>query len=292
FTFPDVMVMTYPKCGTTWVQEVVWTMRNNPDLDNPAAAESINFRVPFLEMDGLMVSKTIPPPPVESPFMKSFFEACPRGDPADGIFIQIAQALPQPRTFKTHLPFSLMPGDLLEKTKVVYVMREPKDLVVSFMHHCRLFNNHAYVGTDDNFVDTFINGNVVYGSYDLHVKEAIERRSHPNLHIVRFEDMKATPKAELQRLDIFLGTGLTKEQIEKVAQYTSFDEMKKRDNVLGKKPEQNPIVNATVLSNEGGFYRKGEAGSWSKTLTKEQAARIEKWQAEKFKGTVVNFSGN
>jgi hypothetical protein len=45
----DVVVMTYPKCGTTWSQEIVWNMRNNPDLDNPDADDALFVRSPHLE---------------------------------------------------------------------------------------------------------------------------------------------------------------------------------------------------------------------------------------------------
>ncbi|XP_018010436.1 sulfotransferase 1E1-like isoform X2 [Hyalella azteca] len=45
----DVVVMTYPKCGTTWSQEIVWNMRNNPDLDNPDADDALFIRSPQLE---------------------------------------------------------------------------------------------------------------------------------------------------------------------------------------------------------------------------------------------------
>lgn len=45
----DVVLLTYVKCGTTWLQEVVWTMRNNPNLDHPMAGMPINARVAFLE---------------------------------------------------------------------------------------------------------------------------------------------------------------------------------------------------------------------------------------------------
>ena len=56
----------------------------------------------------------------------------------------------------------------------------------------------------------------MFGHYDNHLKEAFERMNHPNLHIVRFEDLKANPVAEYTKLDKFLDTKRTKEQIEKV----------------------------------------------------------------------------
>ncbi|MPD05315.1 Estrogen sulfotransferase [Portunus trituberculatus] len=46
FRSNDVMVMTFPKCGTTWMNEIVWTMLHNPDLENPKADETIFLRSP------------------------------------------------------------------------------------------------------------------------------------------------------------------------------------------------------------------------------------------------------
>ena len=48
------------------------------------------------------------------------------------------------------------------------------------------------------------------------MKEALERTGHQNLHFIFFEDMKKDPVSEIRKLDKFLGTGLTNEQIHKV----------------------------------------------------------------------------
>lgn len=44
----DVWILSYPKCGTTWTQEMVWLINNNLDYE-AAARKNLIFRSPFLE---------------------------------------------------------------------------------------------------------------------------------------------------------------------------------------------------------------------------------------------------
>ena len=44
----DIWILTYPKCGTTWSQEMVWIMANNMDFEGAKSIET-TVRVPFLE---------------------------------------------------------------------------------------------------------------------------------------------------------------------------------------------------------------------------------------------------
>lgn len=60
------------------------------------------------------------------------------------------------RFIKTHLPFSLLPPDLLTKgCKVVYVARNPLDAAVSFYHLHRSGRNFDYTGSVSKFWNYF-----------------------------------------------------------------------------------------------------------------------------------------
>lgn len=62
------------------------------------------------------------------------------------------------RFIKTHLPFSLMPPSVMnERAKVIYVARNPKDVVVSYYHLSRLYRTTGYVNNFDKFWDYFEN---------------------------------------------------------------------------------------------------------------------------------------
>lgn len=95
----------------------------------------------------------------------------------------------------------------------------------------------------------------MYGPYWLHLKEVWEKKDHPNLHLIFYEDLKADTMEELKRLDAFLGTGLTEAQFKNIEHHTSFKVMKARAEALG---GDNEMFNADVLKNDGGFFRKGK----------------------------------
>lgn len=57
---------------------------------------------------------------------------------------------------------------------------------------------------------------MVYGPYWLHLKEAWKHRDQPNLHFMFYEDLKENNIEELKRLDRFLGTNLSQEQLQNV----------------------------------------------------------------------------
>lgn len=60
------------------------------------------------------------------------------------------------RFIKTHLPFSLMPPSVMEeRAKIVYVARNPKDVIVSYYHLSRLYRTTGYVNDFETFWEYF-----------------------------------------------------------------------------------------------------------------------------------------
>ncbi|CAL4068942.1 unnamed protein product [Meganyctiphanes norvegica] len=275
----DVCIMTYPKCGTTWMQEIIWTMRNNPDLDNPMASAPLYGRSPFLEMDfflfGTAASNLPEHPDPNDPLIKDFKKKCPGKKIEDGLMLQLTDVLPEPRTIKTHLNFDLLSPQILDNAKVVFVARNPKDTIVSYHHHSRLIRGHGYTGTFEEFVKYFLADDLQFSPYWLMLRQAWERRSHPNMHLVFFEDFKADIKGELRKLDTFIGTGLSDKQIDNVAEYTSFKSMKERG--VQEASSNDSFWVKEVLEKDGGFMRKGTAGDWKNKFTPELEKLVDDW---------------
>ncbi|KAB7498678.1 Sulfotransferase 1C4 [Armadillidium nasatum] len=275
----DVVVVTYPKCGTTWTQEIVWTILKNRNLDNPKASIPINARCPFIEFDFLMNHHGLPIFEPGQEIYDGFHSMYPDRNPDDGIFLQLAELAEDPRVIKSHLPLSLLPPSLLDTSKVLYIARNPRDVTISYHHHSRLIRNHNYTGNLDSFVDHMINDRLMFSPYWEHIKEGWNKRNHPNMLFCFYEDMKADPKKEIDRIAKFINVDLTETQLDNIVSFTSFDAMKNRTEVVSWKKDASTetYFNNEVFQNDGGFFRKGQVNDWKSKLSEEQIQKLEEW---------------
>ena len=101
--------------------------------------------------------------------------------------IETAENMKSPRVIKSHLPFEMLPPNLLDTCKVIFVSRNPKDTCVSFYHHSKNFEesntmeNGEFIGTFADFAETFLDGTCAYGSYWTMLKVGIIRMIVYNL---------------------------------------------------------------------------------------------------------------
>lgn len=283
FRRDDVMVMTFPKCGTTWMQEIVWTMLHNPNLDHPKADQPTFQRCPDISFDMIFDTKPLGGLPMDS-VAKMFEEIYPDRKMDNGVMADIIEATESPRVIKNHFPISLMPRDTLDTIKVVYVTRNPKDMTTSFWRFFSSVNVHEFRGDIDSFARLIMEDGMIYCPYWPHVKAAWEKRHHPNFHFVFYEDLISDSMQELRKINKFLGTQLSEEKLETIMRHTSFSSMKSRGEPLSddvfKKENPKSVV----------FFRKGIVGDWKNNFSPELQKEMDQWIKKNLADTDLSLS--
>ncbi|XP_037072597.1 sulfotransferase 1C4-like [Pollicipes pollicipes] len=278
----DIWVVTMPKCGTTWTQEMVWLIANDCDFKG-AQCNLMPDRWNFLEMSYRVLGS--------DNRAKSMLWEGLKANPLKAfrlLWLGMMMAWPRsyapPRFIKSHMPFSMLPPKLLDTCKVVYVARNPKDALVSYYHHHKLIKMLDFEGSFAEFFDLFLEDKVIQAPFMPHVREAWKKRGHPNLLFIFFEEMKVDLKGVIRRVSDFLGKKLSADQMEMLCEHLKFDNFKK-----------NPYVNfdmfkeVGMLSEQESFVRKGKTGDWKNYFTPEMNARMDVWIQERLQGTDLSF---
>ncbi|XP_063620660.1 sulfotransferase 1C4-like [Cydia splendana] len=268
----DVWVATFPRSGTTWTQEIVWLLMNDFDIDK-AVKIPLQARYMFLEVKN---SLYLEPQRIQNMDPEALKEGMSYILSYDEIV-----AAPSPRFVKTHLPFSLLPTNILDTAKVVYVARDPRDVAVSYYHHTKIFWN--YTGDFKSYWNLFINDLVLWSPFFPHIKEAWALRHHPNLMFIFYEDMKKDLPATVRRIADFLGKEATDEKIMKLCEHVDIKNFKKNKSV-------NPTWMAKIGNpNSEGFIRNGKAGTWREHFDDEMVAQAQRWMRENLAGSDLRF---
>uniref|UniRef100_UPI00358EFAF1 sulfotransferase 4A1 n=1 Tax=Myxine glutinosa TaxID=7769 RepID=UPI00358EFAF1 len=178
----DVWLVTYPKSGTSLLQEVVYVVSRGAEADESALINIDDF-VPVLEY---------PQPGIDA-----------------------IKEMPSPRIIKSHLPYQFLPQDLhAGKARVIYMARNPKDLVVSYYQFHRSLRSMSYRGTFQEFCRRFIYDKLGYGSWFGHVQAFWSHRKGDNILFLKYEDLHKDLSGALRNLVAFLGVKYNKEQMD------------------------------------------------------------------------------
>ncbi|KAL7640192.1 UNVERIFIED_CONTAM: hypothetical protein RMT77_009606 [Armadillidium vulgare] len=272
----DIFINTFPKSGTNWIAEIVWNLIYNPDLENPDASKSLDYRYPFFDIDYGFAISTAPKFNPEGDLVKKFKKLCPGKDYNEGLHIHTAAALPDPRLLKGHLLLPFWPPNILDKAKVIYLARDPRDVVVSFYHFSKFSKTKKTTATLDEFVDDFMD-NIVISAYWEHVRLGWEKRNNPNFLFLFYEDLKENPNEQIKKIDQFIGTNRSHNQIENVANYTSFNSMKKKSKDNPPASFDKIYYDDSKKDKENNFFRKGKVGSWKEDLPLHLQEKMNNW---------------
>jgi hypothetical protein len=176
----------------------------------------------------------------------------------------------RPRILKTHAYLDV------RYQRVIYIVRDPRDVVVSCYHFHRKMVHLKHFIPDDYpltaYVNRLIEGEFFdCGSWRENVAGWIAARfGTPGFLLLRYEDMKRQTEVELAKVARFLGVEATPERLARAVELSSAERMRGLEKTEGK------VWASTKHSrNDIPFIRNAVAGGWRRDLPIEIVAQIE-----------------
>lgn len=252
FRDDDIIISTYMKSGTTWLQQIVAQLLFNGEEGLEVAEMS-----PWIDL-------RMPPKEVKLPAV---------------------EAQTHRRFLKTHLPVDALVYS--PKAKYIYIGRDGRDVVWSlYNHHANasaawfgaLNDTPGRVGppmgpaSDDvrqYFLDWLANDGQPFWSFWENARTWWEIRDLPNLHMMHFGDLKADMPAEIRRLAAFLEISIDESKWDAIVEHCSFDYMKRNAS------KSVPLDGVFWEGGAKTFINKGTNGRWRDLLTAEDCKTYE-----------------
>ncbi|XP_057711584.1 sulfotransferase 4A1 isoform X1 [Corythoichthys intestinalis] len=210
----DIWIITYPKSGThvSFISmQIVFLHILWKDVNNFTSFGLFILGTSLLQEVVYLVSQGADPDEIG---LMNIDEQLPVLEyPQPGL--DIIKELTSPRLIKSHLPYRFLPRGMHNgEAKIIYMARNPKDLVVSYFEFHRSLRTMSYRGTFQEFCQRFMNDKLGYGSWFEHVLEFWDHRMDSNILFLKYEDMYKDLGALVEQLARFLGVTCDKLQHE------------------------------------------------------------------------------
>ncbi|KAK3125640.1 hypothetical protein QOZ80_7BG0607780 [Eleusine coracana subsp. coracana] len=261
----DVVLASPPKCGTTWLKALAFATMARASYP-PAHPEHPLLRLNTHDC---------------VPFMELLFGTEKESKKMD--------ALPSPRLMNTHMQHSILPASVTTDQnldcKIVYICREPKDMLLSLWYYTR-----RALPDVSSFLDVFepaCEGKCVCGPIWDHVLGYwnASKASPEKVLFLRYEHLLSDPVENVRKLARFVGQPFSASEEEAgvvmdIVRLCSFDKLKNL--------EVNSADPSSDFANDW-YFRKGEVGDWANHMTPDMARRLDAIVQEKLSGSGLSF---
>ncbi len=226
----DVFITPFGKCGTTWLQQIVHSLRTRGDLD----FDDISAVVPWIETAADL-----------------------------GIDLDAPQRA-QPRAFKSHLSWGAIP----KGGKYIVAIRDPRDALVSMYRFMEGWFMEPGAIPIETFARQRYMQRGHGTDYWAHLVSWWQQRNNPSVLMLAYEHMKADLSGTIDRIAAFIGITLDAELRRIVMEQASLQSMlthkSKYDDLLMR--ERSEKVCDLPPGSDSAKVRKGEVGAHAAEL--------------------------
>jgi aryl sulfotransferase len=259
----DIIIATAPKCGTTWMQQIVSSL--------------------------VFGDANVRPLPMVSAWVEARFRYT-----AEEVH-RVLASLQHRRFLKTHLPIDGLP--LYDDVKYIHVGRDGRDAALSMHNHFSGFSEAQIalfdgIGRDDpvvggpyrrpppdpvqffrRWVATKVTPGLVNGPpnpffFDIEAGYWAERK-RSNVLLVHYADLSADLEREMRRIAEFLGISIEEHLWPTLVQAARFEAMRTAGDELM------PQTKAMFTDGSRRFFNKGMNNRWREVLTEDDVVLYE-----------------
>ena len=252
FRDDDIVIATYAKAGTTWLQQIISQLifKGEEGLEVAAMSPWLDLRVP---------PKEVKLPEVEAQTHRRFL--------------------------KTHLPVDALVFS--PKAKYIYIARDGRDVMWSMYNHHNNANAAWYEALNDTpgrvgppiekppesvrqyFLDWLEKDGYPFWPFWENLKSWWEIRDLPNVLPLHFAALKQDMDGQIRRIASFLEIDVDPAKWDAIMEHCSFAYMKKNAT------KSVPLGGAFWDGGAQTFIHKGTNGRWHDTLTAGDNQRYE-----------------